>query len=99
MHGDNASDQGASGAPLVGWFHSSVILTNFLSPFQGAESCCARPQGPRAPLRFALAPGYLLSRLRRNDDRNMIAVLTALCFVYLCGECYRDLLPRGDREH
>jgi hypothetical protein len=38
----------------------------FLSPHPGLGRFSLRIQGRRAPLRFALAPGYLIPRLRRS---------------------------------
>jgi hypothetical protein len=42
----------------------------FLSPHPGLGRFSLRIQGRRAPLRFALAPGYLIPRLRRSAPCN-----------------------------
>ena len=42
----------------------------FLSPLRGSACFFIGVQARRAPLRFALAPGYLITRLWRWEQKN-----------------------------
>jgi hypothetical protein len=65
MRGENASDQGASAAPPADWFQSSVVLTNFLSPF----SVRSRGGALRFALRLPLATFFRASGARLKHER------------------------------
>jgi hypothetical protein len=49
-----------------------------LSPFSGLGIFMSLIQGRRAPLRSALAPGYLLLRLRRTSIAILLVAVVAL---------------------
>src|SRR5712691_7550649 len=85
-------------------FIPAVILTNFLSPFQGSEACCARSRGralrfaPRLPLAtFCRASGVerdveQIDQFRTPPSRAVGGAVRAVrvsCGIQSC------LIPKG----